>query len=194
MEDVLEITNQLSEEKKMTNLQVNSTIKPKLVPGDGCVNAAKNIRIELKAAFPAVKFSVRSESFSMGNAIRIHWTDGPTTKQVKEITDKYQAGSFDGMIDLYSYEHTDFKSTYGDAKYITTSRELSDSFRAEIIEGTVAKYGDQGKPTAEDWKMGRAWNVSPINNTQGERHWSWESLLYRTSVHSVPGNIVTSDY
>jgi hypothetical protein len=39
--------------------------------------AASNIRAELKKAFPGVKFSVRSETFSGGDSIDVKWMDGP---------------------------------------------------------------------------------------------------------------------
>ena len=56
------------------------------------VVGAKNIKKELAKAFPGVKFSVRSQSFSGGDFIDIDWTDGPTEEMVKKITDKYQEG------------------------------------------------------------------------------------------------------
>ena len=64
---------------------------------------AAAIKAELKAAFPNCKFSVTSDSFSGGDATRIHWTDGPTSKEVEAITSKYQYGSFNGMEDIYEY-------------------------------------------------------------------------------------------
>lgn len=97
--------------------------KRKTDPSDHTKGAA-NLKADLEAAFPGVKFSVRSESFSMGDAIRVHWTDGPTTKQVEEISGAYQQGHFDGMNDMYEYDHS---RTFdkGSAKYVTTSREIS---------------------------------------------------------------------
>lgn len=59
--------------------------------------AAKAIRAELKAAFPGVTFKVTSKSFSMGNDVNIHWTDGPTTKEVDALVSKYEYGHFDGI-------------------------------------------------------------------------------------------------
>ncbi len=44
-----------------------------------------NIRRELKAKFPGVKFSVRKRSY---DSVSVNWTDGPTEEQVKEITGK----------------------------------------------------------------------------------------------------------
>ena len=53
---------------------------------------AKVLRAELKAAFPKVKFSVRAQNFAQGNAVSIHWENGPTEKAVRAITtEKYQA-------------------------------------------------------------------------------------------------------
>jgi len=89
----------------------------------GSAACADAIREELKKIFPTVKFSVRSETFSMGDAVRIGWTDGPTTKQVDELTGKYQDGYFDGMQDMYIYNK---EGDGPSAKYITTSRSMSE--------------------------------------------------------------------
>jgi hypothetical protein len=61
---------------------------------------AKLIRAAIKKAFPRVKFSVRSDSYSGGSSIRVDWTDGPTTKQVNAIASQYEGAGFDGSIDL----------------------------------------------------------------------------------------------
>jgi hypothetical protein len=92
--------------------------------------AAQQIKAELKANYPTVKFSVRSESFSMGNAVRISWHDGPMTKEVDAIVGKYQYGHFDGMQDLY--ENTNMRSDIPQAKYVQTSRQISEETRMEI--------------------------------------------------------------
>ena len=64
---------------------------------------AKLIRKSLKKAFPGVKFSVRSTSYSGGGSIDTTWVDGPTETQVKEIIFAYDGKGFDGMIDLSYY-------------------------------------------------------------------------------------------
>lgn len=94
--------------------------------------AAKAIRTELKAVFPTVKFSVTSESFSMGDAVHISWVDGPTTKQVEAITEKYQYGSFNSMEDLY--ENTNDRSDIPQTKYVQTSRKFSEAAKMEMSE------------------------------------------------------------
>lgn len=134
---------------------------PHLIPGDSLATAAKNIRIELKRAFPSVKFSVRSKSYSMGNNINIDWTDGPTTKQVEEIANQYDAGSFDGMTDSYNYrKDRAFIDAFGSAKYIFCNRHHSDKAVAAAIRTVCNRYPGNASecasiPTVEDYNMGR---------------------------------------
>jgi hypothetical protein len=61
---------------------------------------AKLIRAQLKTAFPAVKFSVRSSSYSGGCSVNVKWTDGPTVDEVEPVAKMFQGRRFDGMIDM----------------------------------------------------------------------------------------------
>lgn len=84
---------------------------------------AKNIKKELAKAFPNIKFSVRSSSYSGGDSIDVHWDMGPTSKEVDAIIGKYQEGSFDGMNDLYTYDSDRaFTKANGGAKYVHSHR------------------------------------------------------------------------
>jgi Large polyvalent protein associated domain 29 len=65
-----------------------------------CAETAKLVRAALKKAFPGVKFSVRSSTYSGGASIRVGWVDGPSTKAVQAVTCAYAGGGFDGMIDM----------------------------------------------------------------------------------------------
>jgi hypothetical protein len=109
-------------------------MKP-ITPHAAC---AKAIRAELKKAFPKVKFNVRSESFSMGDAVRIGWTDGVTTDQVKEIVSKYQYGTFDGMTD--SYDITNNRQDLPQVKFVQTSRDFSEHVVKTFAETYRAFY------------------------------------------------------
>lgn len=84
---------------------------------------AKAIRKELKQAFPNTKFSVRSSNFANGNSVHIEWIDGPTVNSVNEITNKYQYGEYNGMIDMYEYNNT--RDDVPQAKYVQTQRFAS---------------------------------------------------------------------
>jgi len=101
--------------------------------------AAKAIRQELKKAFPAVKFSVRSENFSMGDSVDISWTDGPATADVEAITDKYQYGTFDGMTDCYNSDNR--RDDIPQAKYVQTSRHMSPETRERIQAAIKERFG-----------------------------------------------------
>lgn len=144
------------------------------------VVAAKNIRIELKQTFPGIKFGVKTRSFSMGNDIKVSWTDGPTSDQVNAIIQKYSAGSFDGSVDLYTYEHNDWTEAFGSAKYVFADRSYSDVVIQAVIDELKLPYGTDA-PTVEDYNQGRTWNTTPMNRNNGqvERHWSWQSIINR---------------
>ena len=58
------------------------------------------LRKALKARWPHVKFSVRSQTYSGGASIRVRWADGPAPSEVEKVTAGFEAGGFDGMIDM----------------------------------------------------------------------------------------------
>jgi hypothetical protein len=68
------------------------------------VDTAKLLRVALKKAFPGVKFSVRSSSYSGGASIRVAWKDGPLEKAVERVAKGYEGANFDGMIDMKNYK------------------------------------------------------------------------------------------
>jgi len=100
---------------------------------------AKMIRKDLKAAYPQVKFSVTSSSYAGGNSVNVKWENGPTSQMIEDLTDKYEAGKFNSMEDLYEYDHS--KSGRPTVKYIITSRSITDEKRAEIRKEIEKKFG-----------------------------------------------------
>lgn len=142
-----------------------------LLTGSDLVTAAKNIRAELREAFPNTKFSVRSSRFSGGNAIDIDWVDGPTTEPVNQLVGKYKAGEFDGMTDCYDYKRSNergFNDSHGSAKYVHTRRDYSDAAVAGAIASLVVRYGTENAPTVDDYRQGRVWN----RKTSGGCDWA----------------------
>lgn len=120
---------------------------------NGPTLAAHNIRVLLKEQFPKVKFSVKSDRYSGGDAIDIRWTDGPNTKAVEKIADQFEAGSFNGQEDIYEYAHSVFRDLFGDAKYIHVNRDHSDAAIAQAIEALY--LNTEGRPTVEDYRKAR---------------------------------------
>jgi len=98
---------------------------------------AQAVRKELKQAFPDIAFRVRSESFSMGDAVRVDYTDGVPDSDVRKIIAKYEYGQFNGMIDLY--EMTNMRHDIPQVKYLTVNREISTDVRNRT-ERKLADY------------------------------------------------------
>lgn len=68
-----------------------------------CAETAQLVRKALRQAFPVVRFSVRSKTYSGGASIDIAWTDGPAAKEVDEVVKSFEGADFDGMIDLKTH-------------------------------------------------------------------------------------------
>lgn len=66
-----------------------------------CAETARYLRAHLRREFPAIRFSVRSHTYSGGASIDVRWNGTPDElRQVQAIADQYQGATFDGMIDL----------------------------------------------------------------------------------------------
>ena len=113
-----------------------------------CTESAKEIRAALKAAFPGVKFSVRSHTYSMGASVDVQWTDGPTVKSVEAVTKRFEGKSFDGMQDLASYnnllvvgEEGTLRNVHYGSDYVCCSRHFSAEFYTLIAREVSERYG-----------------------------------------------------
>ncbi len=104
--------------------------------------AAAMIKAELTAAFKGIKFSVTSDSYTGGDAVRISWTDGATVEQVEAISAKYQYGSFNGMEDIYEYTNTN--KDIPQTKYVTENRHESTEVEA-LREVFIAMFDPTDK-------------------------------------------------
>lgn len=136
---------------------------------------AKEIRAELKEKFPDVKFSVRSESFSMGNAVDIEWQDGPSEEAVREVVGKYQYGHFDGMIDLYEYSNQ--RDDITQVKYVQVNRKISDKFYLQAAQLAHAHYAD-----LENVKRPETEADLNENFMFGGMWYNWHQFAYRMLV------------
>lgn len=108
--------------------------------------AAENIRRELAREFPCHMFRVTSESYTGGSSIDVEWNAGPTVKEIKKITEKYETASFDGMTDCENSIATYWNAVFGGVKYISEKRNIDDATRKAIAdmsgyaEGTWEKF------------------------------------------------------
>jgi len=66
-----------------------------------CAETAKLVRKALARSFPGVKFSVRSDVYSNGASIRVHYQDAALDqREVQQVAERYAGSDFDGMIDM----------------------------------------------------------------------------------------------
>lgn len=89
---------------------------------------AKLLRAGLKAAFPGVKFSVISDSYAGGAAIRVSYADRNTSStDVNNFVSAYERSSFDGSTDSVSLTGNVLsvgnEKFYSGADYVTVQNE-----------------------------------------------------------------------
>ncbi len=96
---------------------------------------AKLVRKSLKEAFPATKFSVRVDRYSMGCSLRGSWEDGPRTSDVDKSLRVFEGKRFDGMDDSSRYvRHSiDGEEVHFGCDYVQGSRTLSQDFRDRAL-------------------------------------------------------------
>lgn len=121
--------------------------------GGGCVVAARNMRALLKAAYPSVKFSVKTQQYSGGNSISVTWTDGPTDDAVGAIVNRFKHGSFNGMDDSYDFNRDPFPELFGGCYYTHVGRDES----PELIERALVQHfpNAETRPSVQDWQNSR---------------------------------------
>lgn len=132
-----------------------------------CAETAKLIRKALKEAFPGVKFSVKSHTYSGGASINVSWTDGPNADQVEAVAGHFKAAYFDGSIDYKGsiYHMMEGQSVHFGADFIFCERQYSDAAIIAAIEAVYRRFEGNfkrdgiTKPTLEDFLRGRLWNV-----------------------------------
>lgn len=94
---------------------------------------AKLVREQLRANFPGVKFSVRTDTYAGGASIDVRWTDGPHTAAVEAVVDRYGSRRFDGRDDsthyrgdtLVAWADGSVEAVHFGAHYVMCHRELS---------------------------------------------------------------------
>lgn len=103
-------------------------LKPGKNSGGG-THVAKNLRIELKQAFPNTKFSITS-SYSK---VDVKWEDGPTKTQVGAITGKYEDHETDHTGDFRDYKPSLFNEVFGGCNFVFEERSYSHETEAKIL-------------------------------------------------------------
>lgn len=108
-----------------------------------CAETAKLVRQSLKEAFPGVKFSVKSKTYSGGASINVGWTNGPTSKQVSAIVKRFEGSYFDGMSDYkgLNYSAIDGQEVRFGADFVFVARKYTAEFLSQMVAYIEKKYG-----------------------------------------------------
>lgn len=133
--------------------QAQTYESPRYIP---VADTAKLVRKALKESFPGVKFSVRSDSYSMGASIRISWTDGPCSKDVDSVVDQFKGANFNGMEDIKEHRKSTLNGErvrFG-ADYITTERHLTAPFLTRVAQAFVEAFSNYTMPRIEEQSTG----------------------------------------
>lgn len=118
--------------------------------------AAKMIRRELKEAFPGIKFTVRSKTYSGGDSVNVSWFNGPTQTDVEDVIKKYQQGHFDGMYDMY--EMSNSRKDIPQVKFVFADRNYTTDIEYGVRQRLEAEFGLASDASDREWmdRTGRA--------------------------------------
>jgi hypothetical protein len=126
-----------------------STTTPRRI---STAETAALLRKALKAAHPAVKFRVRSKTYSGGSSIHVSWTDGPITPHVEATASLYQGARFDGMADVRHYHDSLLSTDDGaevvrySADFVMCQRDISPGYLADLENELAAFTGEPYDP------------------------------------------------
>lgn len=137
--------------------------------------AAKQIRVILKEKFPKMKFRVKSENYSMGDSIRVYWTDGPTADEVGMFVNHYQYGDFNGMEDIYEYTNT--REDIPQTKYLFLERSYSDDIQLKASQAAKKMYAGLDNVPAPETESDLSKSFHAFDNW-----FNWAQISYRILV------------
>lgn len=139
------------------------------------------IRKALKEAFPDVKFSVRTSTYSGGASVRVGWLDGPNRAQVEAIADTFAGSYFDGMKDYKgsNYYMVDGERASFGADFIFCERSYSDAMIVRAIGKLTKKYAPAEVCTVEQFRTGKAGTMVMIGD-RWSNNWCWQEQIYQT--------------
>jgi hypothetical protein len=113
------------------------------------VDDAKNIRKDLKKAFPGANFSVRSSRYSMGSSIHVRWVDGPATNDVEEILHRYEQIDRDAGGNILK----------GGNRFIFAERSYSPEAKKKVEDAVRKKFAKPRDFQAERWLEKEVWRT-----------------------------------
>lgn len=170
---------------------------------EDATDTAKKIRKALKKNFPSYKsshFKVKTDKYSMGSSVTVHWEDNPARKEVEEVINQYQSAQFDGMQDLETvtgYRDPEDGKMYSGAKYISASYRVSQE-RDEAVREYLSKNLGMNESEMDYMQWQREYNktipkfddnhnlIEDESNTHGQEKSELDmNQLIRTKVRDI---------
>lgn len=146
---------------------------------------AQLLRRLLKAAFPAVRFSITTRTGSMVSAVSVGWVDGPTKQRVAAITAQFAAVTGSNVDDSRNYRPLSERIVTVDGQQyeigcesVDLYRQTSFAFASRIGAALEKKYND-GWPVIvpSEW---RAWRIVGTVDSQRDAE-TWTDLVMRAA-------------
>lgn len=166
-------------------------------------DTAVELRKALKAAFPSVKFSVRSDSYAGGASINVRYTDGPRVGPVEKVAKQFAGASFDGMIDLKSY-HTsqhEGQEVHWGADFVFVTQDFSPEVTAQAttiirddILGENGTFNEGRFYEAPQVMFSRANVVNGGKREDGQYNFSWGDNSTHQWIHIMASWIAAENH
>lgn len=114
---------------------------------------AKDVKAALRQKWPHVKWSVKSDTYSMGSSVTVSWTDGPTEKQVEAIASRAEHIDRDQSGEILS----------GGNRFVHCTRSLTDRLKkyGENRAASISGWPNQWEQERHGWDVSRRTEVRP---------------------------------
>lgn len=165
---------------------------PEATPHKDVTEVAKIVRGLLKTHYGETKFSVRSERYAGGSSLRVEWTDGPTEKQVRDLTGFLASVTHIDQSDYANSARSEWEGEvfWSGANYISTSRHYS---REHLESAAILASKEHDLPPLEvsESENGHAYfsreNSGELVNTPVHGPESYYGNAVYQKAHELPG-------
>lgn len=145
--------------------------------------SAKLLKVTLRRAFPAVKFSVTLDRGTAYGCANVSWTDGPTTRRVEAVVSPFEGEGFDGSQDLaYSIRNTLPDGRRTGLRLISCNRHVSASLARKAAAQVAAFYGVP-LPVIVQRDGSRYWEIEGGDSrfVRDDIREYWSTLIHRAA-------------
>jgi len=93
------------------------------------------VRQYIKQRFPKLKYTISSDSYSMGDSVRVRVTDlmGYDQQDVQKMKWVFQEGYFDGMNDIYEYSNGGIQTRLPNGQVLTFGTKYFFTFFNDVL-------------------------------------------------------------